>query len=109
MTSRRLLNPEAKILLDAADYMEKHGHCKNVLEDKDGRVCLWGAINRVTCGTNDDLSRVDNLDRLKPVSEYLGIPYDLGVAIINWNNAKERTQEEVVAALRATALSLVSS
>lgn len=36
-----------QLLLDAADYMEKHGQCKNTAMDAEGRVCILGAIAQV--------------------------------------------------------------
>jgi hypothetical protein len=65
------------------------------MEDPEtGGVCLWGAINVVVLG--------------EPVSwdskthEMVGALPEFKDALkaINWNNAKERTQEEVVAMLR---------
>jgi predicted molibdopterin-dependent oxidoreductase YjgC len=37
----------SQVLLAAADYMERHGHCANTFEDTEGRVCIFGAIANV--------------------------------------------------------------
>lgn len=103
MTSRRLLSPTTKLLLDAADYMEKHGHCKSRLRDDEGRVCLWGAINAVT-GAKDYVAhlQLNLVNHVGRVAAHLGLltPDDA----IRWNNAPGRTQEEAVSALRSAAL-----
>jgi hypothetical protein len=91
MTSRRLLDPILKVLLDAADYMEAHGHCKHAIEDSRGRVCLLGAIIRV--GKEHFYAASDRMRN-----------YTKHPALSDWNNARERTQEEVVAAFRAAAI-----
>lgn len=89
MTSRRLLNPISKSLLDAADYIEKHGHCKFTIEDREGRVCAMGVLNKVRAA-NGSSARL-----------YKFIGCD---SIVNWNNRPERTPEEVIAAFRGAAL-----
>lgn len=40
------LEPWRQELLNAADYMERHGQCHYDLEDRHGRVCYLGALVR---------------------------------------------------------------
>ena len=99
MTSRRLLDPVSRILLQAADYMEEHGHCKHILQNDRGAVCINGALQAVL--------------RQQSVSKAIYC-YDVHMASnriiqhihadpVQWNNAPERKKEEVVAALRGAA------
>lgn len=40
----------SQIAFKAADYMAEHGHCKGMLQDVDGRVCLEGAVRMAAFG-----------------------------------------------------------
>lgn len=97
MTSRRLLTPLVKHLLDAADYLEEHGHCKDRWSNQQGAKCLLGAIHAGAGSAGYQGAR----DR---VIAYLGFR-GVGEAV-DWNNAPERTADEVIAALRGAALSI---
>lgn len=82
----------AQVLLDAADYIDKHGWCQNKLEDDDGRVCVMGALYRV----NTPWSAYSKLFRHLSVNiKVLDVPF--------WNDAHGRTKEEVVSVLRKVA------
>lgn len=61
------LDTPARILLDAADYIEKHGWVQETLRDIDGRVCLLGALISVA-GSGDvwHRARVLLADYLRP-------------------------------------------
>lgn len=98
MTSRRLLDPVSKALLDAADYMEAHGHCKDKSTDWMGRVCLIGAITRVVF-RDQAIDQALHMATRNRLEAYLG--YRL---ITIWNNAPERTADEAIAALRGAAI-----
>lgn len=94
------------LLLKAAETIEKRGHCKNVLQDARGRVCVNGAllIAHFSDATFRDMNFPDPtwgtaMFRLKTVT---GCYLD---DIAAWNNAKARTKDEVVSALRAAAVS----
>lgn len=87
----QVLEPWRQALLDAADYMERHGHCKFVLQDSGGAVCLQGALNEV-CGF------VQMVFLIHHVEKFLGV-----TNAVAWNNEPERTGAEVVAAMRACA------
>lgn len=96
LVDRTRLEPWRKALLDAADYIDKHGHCKGEAVDKKGRSCLIGAL---------EIVRIMDESATKPVMEirrYLQSTrsYD----VIHWNDAPERTPAEVIGAMRECAL-----
>lgn len=72
----------SKVLLAAADYMERHGHCPNFSEDPEGRVCIFGAIAKVSTAPVD-------IDQLRVL---------LGGSIVHYNET--HTGPEIVAKLR---------
>lgn len=95
MTSRRLLTPVAKLLLDTADYLEGHGWCQGAAQDSKGRMCVLGAMSSVFVGPayenySEGVARV-----LKQTGAF---------EIAGWNDAPGRTQDEVVSMLRAAAI-----
>lgn len=92
------LEPWRQVLLDAADYMETHGHCKGRQEDSSGRVCLIGSLIKVT-GSEKDRHPYVNEARLQ-FERRMGIPDFTGFL---WNDRFERTSEEVIAAMRKVA------
>ncbi len=93
MTSRRLLDPVARTLLDAADYIDKHGWCQGQSWDLVGQVCAGWAIYRSS-------QRFQHQAAAK-LRNHLHI-----ADIASWNDHHGRTQDEVTAALRAAALSV---
>lgn len=93
---------EGKLLLDAADYMDQHGHCKYMTWDPEGRVCLAGALIKVGAGSGMKILTHDTEDRLIDILELIR-PNVGGQHPIDWNNAEERTGEEVINMLRLTA------
>lgn len=97
------LSPEQRLLLDAADVIRKNGHCKNALRDAAGRVCAIGAIMEAAReaypGPNWSGFRDRVTDAFRLVEEVGGIP-----CIAAWNNAPERTADEVIAAFERVAL-----
>jgi hypothetical protein len=95
--SNRKLDETQKVLFDAADVVERRGHCKNKYMDDQGRVCLQGAI---VAAAGMQLHAVTTRLRY-----YLNLPP--GMTTSDWNNRPERTSEEVVAALRGAASFLV--
>jgi hypothetical protein len=112
------------ILQSAADLIEKHGHLKNDLGDFTRGFCLRGALQQATlkAGVLDvhpmeinltgKVGKFLNLQKIPDGDmEYWtshGYPPDTAYAhpAIVWNNAPERTKEEVVQALRDTANAL---
>jgi hypothetical protein len=95
------VEPWRALLLRAADYMERHGHCKKVLR-YEGAVCLRGAL--WFCDGDKWVNLARELlvtEAGRAVKEYLNLPefHDE----ISWNNAPERTKQEVITAMRAAA------
>ena len=82
-------------LLKAADYIEEHGHCKGVLYNDEGAVCFRGAFIKIEALELLDLAEL----RLKD----LGVPHKGYMGVVDWNNAPERTAEEVIAMMRHAA------
>ena len=83
----------AQVLGKAADYIEEHGWCQRINESADGRVCVEGALFKVTTGWP-----VAAVVRL---TQYLGLAAD--GAIWAWNDHPKRTRRKVIRALRAAA------
>lgn len=119
-TEEKLLvknEPWRQTLLKAADVIRRRGHAKRVLEDTAGGVCIMGAIN---VALHNDASYAPNipaaLEAGSKMSDYISRmgwavrpDYYFGEpelqAAVNWNNALERTKEEVIATLEAAAVS----
>lgn len=93
------LEPWQLALFAAADLIAFEGFVQNRLyDDRTGAHCVIGAINQyhtLSWSTTDDNWCLNKL------CGYLGLS-DWN-SIVSWNNAPERTQAEVVAALRGAA------
>lgn len=107
-------NAAADELEKAADILEANGLYKGDFYDarqsvrrdrypEDCHVCAMGAINTAATGTpsmpmawEEPYVRLHELYKL--VKTFLGVSF-----LDGWNDAEERTEEEVVAALRGTA------
>ncbi len=87
-------------MLDAADLIEKHGHCKSELEDAAGRLCWVGAIRKALGYPNAFCPSIKDYQTAIDRSDAF-----VGDNVVVWNNAPERTAADVVAALRACAAS----
>lgn len=112
MLARHEIDEVGHVLLEAADYMETHGHCKHTWRDlKTGNVCALGAIGMSTWS---NLTTTSQREAIKRLSE--NIPWVKGTythasernptptcKIADWNNAPERTSEEVLAKFREVA------
>lgn len=86
------LEPWRKALMDAAEYIRVHGHCRGATEDLEGRVCAIGALGH---GGQDILTIVRSIAKL---GDYLGTRH-----IAGWN---DRTPtDRIIAALEAAARS----
>ena len=74
------------ILADAADYIDQHGWTQGQFETDDGKVCLLGAVRRCTPipGDRHLVEQVMHRRRRADV----------------WNDANDRTVDEVTAYLR---------
>ena len=83
------LAPWQKTLVDAADLIEKQGWCQHKYSDQ-GRSCTMGAMTSMH--HFDIVKARENLSAVIGTSD-----------ITMWNDAPERTAEEVVNALRKAA------
>lgn len=101
-------NPIVKTLYDAADLIDQRGLAKMVFEDAEGHLCMNGAIAKAKFGRADFWSLTSaQIDEIEPIRAVLmkfltkdGQKYNDPSA---YNNARERTKEEVVEALRGAA------
>jgi hypothetical protein len=91
------IDEAGKILLDAADYVERHGWCQNEFQNGFGSVCIMGALLHVVQWP-DHLQGRGITEILPRLTKYLGV-----TRLDNWNDAPGRTNEQVVAALRGAA------
>lgn len=90
----------AEVFNGAADAIERFGHAKHVLRHRGlGAMCLSGAINYASTGD----AHTHHPDRDAWVY-YLGHQLQWEMLVM-WNDAPERTKEEVVALLREVAVS----
>lgn len=127
------LEPERMLLLQAADVIEQHGLAKGRLHERSNdSYCANGAIN-ISCSRDEPYRTLWAFPSSPPEEYKLAVialakavgwdgnrPEDVflhdGVLlhevastyIVNWNNAPERTQAEVVAKLREAAYAPVS-
>ena len=85
------------LLLDAAQRVRR-GWCQHALDDGHGNVCLLGALNEVATGD----AKYSDLSQTGRVA-YDTIQAHLGYSTIDFNNAPERTAEEVASAMEAAA------
>ncbi len=93
MLARPELDEAGKILRSAADYIEKHGWwqgCRG--SHPHGKTCLMMSIWAI------DSYAIEAADR---VTHYLG--FENRAEAVQWNDAPERTKEQVVEALREAA------
>lgn len=96
----------AQYLLKAAAYIEEHGWCQNHINDAAGRVCLAGAIYAVGGGFLDDGIPKRCPVRSEAFDAIRNALPDCTFRIPAWNDAPGRTQDEVVAKIRAVAFGL---
>jgi len=89
----KTLEPWRQLLLDAADYMEVHGHCINVSQNDKGAVCIIGALDAVKTSScwSDGLFAMDGFLRRTTIYR----------SSEDFNDT--HTGPEVIAAMRACA------
>lgn len=101
---------DKQLAAKAADLIEERGLAKNVLGDAWGRVCVHGALNLASHGSTEYSSYTPPATRFPDpdastwrcgllVARHIGI----SEGIVAWNNAPERTAQEVIDALRSFA------
>jgi hypothetical protein len=82
---------EAKLLLKSAEMIEDRGWCQGNFEDKQGRMCLMGALKAAAPG-------------MEAMGAYIRLRDYLGGSVMSWNDGTCQSQDEAVAKLRAAAL-----
>lgn len=87
----------------AAEVVEERGHTKGrSMDSKTGCVCLVGGIYQALADHNVRGHAAEDTDSL--IREYLvamlKLPNPTGWSVPEWNDAEERTAEEVIAALK---------
>lgn len=94
---RRLLTYDRKVLLDAADYIERYGHAKGWYFDgmqENPPACILGALMAASGYEPVPFGAVTLLQKHV---------YETHLAY--WNDKPARTKQEVIEALRGAALS----
>lgn len=83
------------VLRKAADVIRERGWNQGHFETLGGRVCVLGAIN-VACGLDADSMKLplSYLDAEAALRAVLPVPWPS-----EWNDERDRTAEEVIAAL----------
>lgn len=104
-------NRISDVLLKAASLLEQHGHAKKTMRATDGSMCAMGALWCADSGntyTLKDRGLMD--DAALAICKALNLQMDRAdwrkppvVAIVQWNNAPERTGQEVIDAMRLAA------
>jgi hypothetical protein len=103
----------SSIAYRAADILGEKGHCKYLLEDPEGRLCLWGALWTAATGKCDPFG-VDIDDPVRwTLSEIgrqignllfeqnAGDPFtEYGKRSVEWNDNPATTMEDVVLILK---------
>lgn len=92
----RILTTVPEVLERAAHIIEQRGWIQKDSENCDG-VCLTHALSMAT-----EVSSVRYGAVTAPVCNTLGLPH-LGASLMVWNDAPERTKDEVIKALRDSA------
>lgn len=98
---------DSEIARAAAEIMSERGHCKSVLEDEQGRVCLVGALLAATGEAELRRGWVWCTVTARRVVERImhavpGFGGDIWDAV-RWNNEEDTTGEEVILLLKRTA------
>lgn len=92
------LEPYRVLLMKAADVLRERGHCRAVMEDVGGQVCLVGALNVAATGAPWAVSASIALDEAyTAITRYLGMPAP------SWNDYYARGADDVIAALESVA------
>ena len=89
------MDPIGKLAIKAARLIEERGHCKGVFSDDEGRLCIKSAISMAATPDRGRLGLRLKVDRLMPI---IGCS-----SLVGWNDAPERTAEDVIDVLVAAA------
>jgi hypothetical protein len=108
--AKPVVDEVGQVLLKAADLIKERGLAKGTQRDTDGSLCVHGAISVALFGepwkVGGDTEPEERLGAfLASINAPLLRTHALAVIVCDyWNNAPERTQEEVIAALEAAAV-----
>ena len=97
-----------QVLLKGADAIEQHGHIKEGYGAPDTGFCAMGALRYVVAGDRPLVAMPEDDRRLyRQARDLLGrsLGYDgfTHEPIVKFNDAPERTADEVIAAMRKAA------
>lgn len=102
------MTPE-EALLKAADKLGECGWTQGTLKDGDDAMCAVGAV-RAALGGHHALTSPDECDSeaLQMLGDHLGLVPKVGYgymprAVAIWNDAPERTAEDVILAMKKAA------
>lgn len=91
------MDKASHILLRAACAIERRGHCKFALR-KGGAMCAIGALSYASRGHAYKGFSENGYEAFRKLTAFLGDD------VVAWNNAPERTAQEVIDGMRAAAL-----
>jgi hypothetical protein len=99
------------LLRDAAEYISEHGWTRGKMRDDKGAVCAMGALYMTTVVGIDNIYRATLLgEAVTALGDIAGVavirtgPGSFGVnEVPKWNDAPERTAEEVVLTFKRAA------
>lgn len=111
MLARHELGEVSKLLLAAADYMEKHGWCAGIRKDATDQVCALGAFDQA-CALGAFEMDIDYYHAVCRLAEHVKIPeghhvytkthpYSAEAIVADWSNASDGPT--VVAKMREVA------
>ncbi len=86
----------AKVLLDAAKYIEKHGWCQGIEMDAGGAVCATGAIWNACQDYNKGFLAQEAL------KDYLHYKTEEST-ILEWNDRENNRKDKVLTVMRNAA------
>lgn len=100
----------ADVLNQAADLIETDGWAQGDYLNEDGCHCAVGAICEISTGEPSKIEEL-TLDAGAALASFLDPEWNAGAIspmrfhtiVVDWNDAKNRTQQEVVHGLRAAA------
>ena len=94
----------SKYFKAAAQILRKNGHCKNHAHNSDGQFCLVGAIAEAVNSINAS-GHVINIMSISLAQSMSHLSQFSGIAnLTNWNDAPDRTADDVINLLDIAAL-----
>ncbi len=99
------LDDASKLLLKAASAIETYGHVKGDLGHPSKGFCFLGALTFAEHGSADAIINGKGWNKSMSAAQQRFCRNLGGQSEVDWNNAPHRTKDEVVAKMRAVALS----